>query len=101
VITVSGGGLSGTVTLVQAALAPAPPPLAAVSLEAQKVWSHRGTLYVRTPQAERIEIYSLTGQQVYIGLKEAGQTVISLTTLPRGLLIVRGASGWTEKVINN
>jgi sorbitol-specific phosphotransferase system component IIA len=77
------------------------PPLAVASPEAQKVWSHGGALHVYTPQAERIEVYALTGQRLYASRKEAGPAVLRLTALPRGLLIVRGSTGWTEKVMNS
>jgi hypothetical protein len=70
-------------------------------LESLKIWSHGGLLHVHTPQAEQIEIYALTGQLVYTTRKAAGPAVIRLTTLPCGILIVRGDSGWTRKIIHN
>jgi hypothetical protein len=71
------------------------------SLEALKVWSHAGLLHVHTPQAEQIEIYALSGQLAYTTRKDAGPAVIHLTTLPRGILIVRGDGGRTRKIIHN
>jgi hypothetical protein len=76
-------------------------PNAVASPEAQKVWSHGGLLHVHTPQAERIEVYALTGQRLYAARKDAGPTVLRLPSLPHGLLIVRGSTGWTEKVVNS
>jgi hypothetical protein len=76
-------------------------PNAVASLEAQKVWAHGGALHVHTPQAERIEVYALSGQLLYVARKDAGPTVFSRPSLPRGVLIVRGSTGWTEKTVNN
>jgi hypothetical protein len=76
-------------------------PLSVVTLETQKIWLHGGALHVHTPQAERIEVYTLSGQLFYAARKNAGQAIFNLTTLPRGVLIVRGANGWSEKIINN
>jgi hypothetical protein len=76
-------------------------PNAVASPEAQKVWVHGGLLHVHTSQAERVEIYALSGQRLYAAGKVAGQAVFSLSSLPRGILIVRGAGGWSGKVMNN
>jgi hypothetical protein len=76
-------------------------PTATVSPEAQKVWLHNGLLHVHTSRAEQVEVYALTGQLIYTGRKDVGQTVFNLTSIPRGILIVRGTGGWTEKVVNN
>jgi hypothetical protein len=77
------------------------PPDGTVSPEAQKVWSHKGVLYVHTPQAERIEIYALNGQRLYAARKDAGPAVFSLIAFPRGVLVVRSDGGWSEKVVNH
>jgi hypothetical protein len=71
------------------------------TFESLKVWSHGGLLHVHTPQAEQIEIYALTGRLILKARKDVGPAVIHLTSLPRGILIVHGASGWTEKIVNN
>jgi hypothetical protein len=75
------------------------PPLGAASLEAQKVWLHNGVLYVDTPKSERIEVYALNGQLLYSVRKTEGQAAFDLNSLPGGVLIVRGESGWTEKIM--
>jgi hypothetical protein len=71
------------------------------TFETLKVWAHSGFLHVHTPHAEQIEIYALTGQLIHKARKDAWPAVIHLTSLPRGILIVHGASGWTEKIVNN
>jgi hypothetical protein len=76
-------------------------PTGSETLEAQKVWSHAGRLYVRTAHAERIEIYALNGRLLHTARKDAGQAIFHLTTLPRGILIVRGTGGWSEKIVNH
>jgi hypothetical protein len=76
-------------------------PLGVASFEAQKVWAHGGVLHVHTLQAERIKIYALSGQLLYVARKNADPTVFSLTALPRGVLIVCSSAGWTKKIMNN
>jgi hypothetical protein len=58
-------------------------------------------LHVRTACAERIEIYTLNGSKIYEGSVAVGTTRLSAGRLPKGVLIVRGSSGWTMKVMNN
>jgi hypothetical protein len=57
-----------------------------------------GLLYVNTPVAERITVYSLTGAAVYQSKKAEGAATFDLHSLPKGILIIRGESGWTRKV---
>jgi hypothetical protein len=56
-------------------------------------------LYVNTPVAERIAIYSLDGRMIYQAQKQSGIATFNLYSLPRGVLIVRGDSGWVKKII--
>ncbi|MDR2764974.1 MAG: DUF3836 domain-containing protein [Tannerella sp.] len=60
---------------------------------------HGDVLHIQTVQAERITIYTLNGSKVYEGTVPAGATALSAGRLPKGVLIVRGGSGWTGKVI--
>ena len=60
------------------------------------VYVSGGVLYVDTPEAERITVYTAGGQQLSGVSKPAGR--ISFAGL-RGLLIVRGSSGWVKKVL--
>jgi hypothetical protein len=57
-----------------------------------------GVLSVNTPQAEQVDVYSLDGQLLCRALKVAGQATFDLRHLPRGILIVRGSSGWVKKI---
>jgi uncharacterized protein YjdB len=58
-----------------------------------------GKLHVNSPVAEQISIYSLSGAIVYQSQKSSGATVFDIPALPSGLYILRGSSGWTQKVV--
>jgi hypothetical protein len=57
-----------------------------------------GRLYVDSPSAETIYIYSFTGQLLHTASKASGKAVFDLPT--EKLLIVRGSSGWAKKFTN-
>ncbi|MDR0612615.1 MAG: hypothetical protein LBG45_03870 [Dysgonamonadaceae bacterium] len=46
--------------------------------------------------AERIDVYTASGSLLYSLDKPAGK--VSLQGLPKGILIVKGGSGWVRKV---
>jgi hypothetical protein len=70
------------------------------AVEASQVWFHGDLLHVRTPAAERTEVYSVAGQLLHSARKDAGEAVFDLNGLPHGdVLIVRGSSGWVKKVV--
>ncbi|MDR1222483.1 MAG: BACON domain-containing protein [Tannerella sp.] len=50
-------------------------------------------LFVNTPVAERIAVYSLDGRMIYQAQKQPGIATFDLYGLPEGVLIVRGDSG--------
>jgi hypothetical protein len=56
-------------------------------------------LRVSSPYSERITIYSSSGVLLIHASKEKGSTGIAVSHLPRGVLIVRGSSGWSRKII--
>ncbi|MDO4704499.1 Ig-like domain-containing protein [Tannerella sp.] len=60
-------------------------------------WSSYGRLYVTSPVKEVIEIYALTGVIVHRATKSPGETAFDLN-VPRGIVIVKGSSGWVRKV---
>jgi hypothetical protein len=69
-------------------------------VEAPKIVYARGVLSVNTPQAERIEVYSISGQLLYNTRKKtSGTETFRIGHLPRGILIARGSSGWVKKII--
>ena len=60
-------------------------------------WSNYGRLYVTSPVKEVIEVYALTGVVVHRATKSPGETAFDLN-VPRGIVIVKGSSGWVRKV---
>jgi uncharacterized protein YjdB len=56
-------------------------------------------LYVNSGKAETINVYSLNGNLLFSGKKKEGQAVFNLKT-PEQILIVKGSSGWANKIIN-
>ena len=56
-------------------------------------------LYVNSDKAETIYVYSLNGKLLFSGRKNEGPAVFNLKT-PEKTLIVKGSSGWTNKVAN-
>jgi hypothetical protein len=55
---------------------------------------------VNSPPAEQIEVYSVSGALLYRAQKASGKATFRLNHLPKGVLIVKGGSGWVKKVIN-
>ena len=60
---------------------------------------HNHRLYVNTDKAETVSVYSLNGSLLFMGEKKEGAAVFNLNTTEKAL-IVRGSSGWAEKVAN-
>jgi hypothetical protein len=57
-----------------------------------------GNLYVSSPVSERVDIYSMAGALLYSEVKPSGETVIPAGSFSGGFLIIKGSSGWTQKV---
>ena len=64
-------------------------------------WISNGRLYVASPVAETVGVYSITGVQLYNFQKPAGEAIYPVDNLYRSILIIRGSSGWVRKTINN
>jgi hypothetical protein len=58
-----------------------------------------GKLTVSTPSAEQISIYTVGGTLLRKAQKAAGEATFDLNGLPKGILIIRGNSGWTRKAV--
>jgi len=58
-----------------------------------------GRLHVFSPVAETIQVYSTNGAMLYNFEKAAGTANYPVDKSQSGILIVRGSSGWVEKVI--
>jgi hypothetical protein len=64
-----------------------------------RIYGH--LLSVDSPAAEQIAVYSAGGQLLYRVRKPAGQAAFEWNRLLRGVLIVRGSSGWVKKVVKS
>jgi hypothetical protein len=69
------------------------------AVEAGDVRYAGGILTVNTPAAEQITVYSVSGSVMYQAQKAAGEATFDLRSLPKGVFIARGSSGWTKKVV--
>ena len=69
--------------------------------ETVQVYTVNGTLTVQSPTAEIISIYSASGALHIQEHKDSGTAVYDITTLPQGVLIVKGSNGWAKKVVND
>jgi hypothetical protein len=65
--------------------------------EGVSVVIENGRLYVDSPSAEAIHIYSFTGKLLYTSRKEAGRAEFDVPSTK--LFIVRGSNGWTRKLL--
>ncbi|MDR1331989.1 MAG: leucine-rich repeat protein [Tannerella sp.] len=74
-------------------------PSGIASVDATDIRYADNMLTVNTPAAEQITVYSPDGAAVYQAQKQPGVATFDLSRLPRGLLIVRGDSGWTRKIV--
>jgi hypothetical protein len=69
----------------------------AKAAEAVTVSAAAGRLYVDSPAAETVYVYSFTGKLLHTAAKATGQATFNVPAAK--LLIVRGGSGWSKKVI--
>jgi uncharacterized protein YjdB len=63
------------------------------------VFVDNGKLTVSTPAAEQIFIYTVGGALLRQVQKAAGEATFDLNGLPKGVLIIRGSSGWARKAV--
>jgi hypothetical protein len=64
--------------------------------EGVAIRSEAGKLYVDSPAAETVYVYSLNGKLLYTATKASG--LVTFDAPSEKLLIVRGTSGWAKKV---
>jgi hypothetical protein len=89
-----GGGITRYVAVVQETN-----PVDNAVIGSTEIVYAGGRLSVNTPVSERITVYALSGVIVYQSQKMPGSATFDLTGLPRGLMIVRGDSGWVKKIV--
>ncbi|GHV51230.1 hypothetical protein FACS1894181_12790 [Bacteroidia bacterium] len=64
------------------------------------VYFRNHTLYICSPVAETVEVYSFSGAKLLQAKKEAGEAFFTVQAGDKAV-IVRGSSGWTRKAIDN
>ncbi|MDR0614125.1 MAG: cadherin-like beta sandwich domain-containing protein [Dysgonamonadaceae bacterium] len=69
-------------------------PLFAQSVQ---VYGDSRALHVISPAAEKVGIYSVGGKLLYSLDKPAGKA--SVSGLPKGVLVIKGSSGWVKKAV--
>lgn len=69
-------------------------PLSAQSVQ---VYGDGRALHVISPAAEKVGIYSVGGKLLYSLDKPAGKA--SVSGLPKGVLVIKGSSGWVKKAV--
>jgi hypothetical protein len=69
-----------------------------VAATAPTAYAYGGTLYIQSPRAEQVVIYSLTGAKVYEGAVPAGTTTVNAARLPKGVCIVAFGDGTRRKI---
>jgi len=68
---------------------------------AANVYESAGNLYIESGVSETFSIYTASGVKIYQSEKTPGATSVSCDRFPKGLLIVKGNSGWVKKVENH
>jgi len=58
-------------------------------------------LYIQSPLAETVQVYSITGVLLYNFQKTEGKVSYPINQLKGATLIVKGSSGWVKKLIKN
>jgi hypothetical protein len=71
----------------------------AVIASTPTVYAHGGVIYVQSPRAEQVVIYSLTGTKLYESAIPSGTTTISAAHFPQGVYIVAFGDGTRQKVL--
>lgn len=60
---------------------------------------HESTLTVSSPLVEYVSVYSINGKLLFSKRKDSGNMTFSLDSIQEQILIVRGSSGWVQKVV--
>jgi len=88
--------LTGTLTMTY----PAGSAIGEVELQAETfACLNNGTLYIQSPLAETVQVYSVGGVSLYNFQKPSGAANYPVNQ-PKGMvLIVKGSSGWVRKIV--
>ena len=75
-------------------------PNESISANRSKVTIHNNILYVSgSSENEIINIYTITGQNLYTIQKNAPNISINASSFPNGILIIHSTKGWSSKII--
>ena len=75
-------------------------PNESISSRNNKVTIFENTLYVSSDSDnEHINVYTITGRQIYTGQKNEQSITINASSFPKGILIVQSSKGWSSKII--
>ncbi|GHT89041.1 hypothetical protein FACS189474_5310 [Bacteroidia bacterium] len=74
------------------AIRPVDAPMVSIAVE-------NGNLQIVSPEAENIQVYSISGQLLFQSNKTTGKATFSTQAVQDKVLIVKGSSGWVKKVI--
>jgi hypothetical protein len=106
--TISHGSLTLTlpklsVTAVQIPLNLTTTDIPATGITTTKAFAYisNNDLYIHSPVAEKIQIYSASGVLLYNFEKQTGSVSYPINSNKAAVLTVKGSSGWTEKLITN
>lgn len=66
-----------------------------------KVFTTDRTLHIINEVQETVEIYSVNGVKLYSAQKKEGEFMVNMGDMIRGMIIVKGSSGWTKKLVIN
>ena len=94
-VTTKDGSFTATCTIV---VIPSSTGIQTLSGDTSAYMSD-GQLYVQSPVLETIRIYSMNGVLLYDFQKPAGSADYSVNQSKGTVLIVKGSSGWTKKLI--
>ena len=84
-----------TLTIVNESL-PTGTGIKAVTLDQVTIAARAGALSITSPVAERVYIYSVTGNVISSVDKTAGSVVVPVSA--KGVTVIKGTSGWVSKV---
>jgi hypothetical protein len=64
-----------------------------------KAYISNNILSVESQNTEMVEIYSIHGLKLFSGNKDAGYTEFRIPDIGKGIIIIKGSSGWSNKAI--
>lgn len=63
------------------------------------IFARDNVLHVQTMQTEMVAVYASGGVKLYEAKIQSGMTTINAANFPKGVLFVKGSSGWVKKIV--